>query len=695
MGEGRMSQARFWPRDLVWTGWPDTRLARALRSAGPLLFGLRLWASVCLALYVAFWLQLDNAYWAGTTAAIVCQPQLGASLRKASFRMIGTLIGAVAIVVLTACFPQSRMGFLLSLALWGAACGFVATILRNFAAYAAALAGYTAVIIASDVLGATGGPNGQVFMLAVFRASEICIGIVCAGIVLAGTDFGSARYRLAGQFAALSTEIAGRFAGTFLLAGSDQPGTTPIRRDLVRRVIALDPIIDQAIGEASELRYRSRVLQTAVGGLIAALSGWRMVALHLARLPNDEGRQEAEMILRELPEELRAAPIDGDASNWTADPLRMRRLCLSAVRALAALPASTPSLRLLADNTAEALLGLARALNGLTLLTDPARVVLGPRTARIFVPDWLPAFINGGRAFITISAVALFWIVTVWPSGAMAMTFAAITVILFSPRADQAYPTVLAFLLGTSLTAVLAAIVKFALLPGIETFTGFSLVIGLVLVPAGSLIAQPWQTPMFVAMAANFIPLLAPSNMMTYDIQEFYNSAMAIVAGVGAAALALRLLPPLSPATVTSRLLTLSLRDLRRLAKRTDPGPIGAWERRVYSRLFALPEQAQPLQRTWLAAALSLGSEIIRLRKIAQRFTVSVELDTVLDALVRGQSAVAIERLAQLDRALATVLSATPGIPVRLRARASILAISELLTQYSAYFDAGAPNEVR
>jgi uncharacterized membrane protein YccC len=58
-----------------------------------LLFGLRLWASVCLALYVAFWLELDNAYWAGTSAAIVCEPHLGASLRKGWFRMIGTVVG--------------------------------------------------------------------------------------------------------------------------------------------------------------------------------------------------------------------------------------------------------------------------------------------------------------------------------------------------------------------------------------------------------------------------------------------------------------------------------------------------------------------------------------------------------------------------------------------------------------------------
>src|SRR5271169_6640055 len=189
-----------------------TRLMDALKTAGPpLLFGLRLWASVCLALYVAFWLALDTPSWAGTTAAIVCQPHLGASLRKGWFRMIGTVIGAVAIVVMTACFPQDRAAFFVSLALWGAACALVATLLRNFASYAAALAGYTAAIIANDQLGAVGGLNGNAFLLAVYRTSEICIGIVSAGVVLSMTDFGGARRRLATLFAALSAEITGRF----------------------------------------------------------------------------------------------------------------------------------------------------------------------------------------------------------------------------------------------------------------------------------------------------------------------------------------------------------------------------------------------------------------------------------------------------------------------------------------------------
>src|ERR1700758_4647521 len=123
---------------------------RALRrgaEASAVLFGLRLWASVCLALYAAFWLQLDDPYWAATSAGIVAQTGLGASLRKGRFRAIGTVIGGIAIVILVAIFPQNHFALLVSLSLWGAACGWFATVLPNFSGYAAALAGYTTAII--------------------------------------------------------------------------------------------------------------------------------------------------------------------------------------------------------------------------------------------------------------------------------------------------------------------------------------------------------------------------------------------------------------------------------------------------------------------------------------------------------------------------------------------------------------------
>jgi uncharacterized membrane protein YccC len=668
-------------------------LPNALGVAGPpLLFGLRLWASVCLALYVAFWLELDNAFWAGTSAALVCQPQLGASLRKGWFRLIGTVVGAVAIVVLTACFPQARAPFLVGLALWCAAAAFVATLLRNFAAYAAALAGYTAAIIASDTLGATGGPDEQVFMLAVNRASEICIGIVCAGIVLAGTDFGGARRRLAGLLAALSAEITGRFAGTLALAGPGMPDTQPARRELVRRVIALDPVIDQAIGESSQLRYHSPVLQTAVDGLFAALAGWRTAVIHLARLPDDRARDEAETVLRSVPQELRSAPETGAPTRWLADPSRLREACEAAVRALTALPAGTASLRLLADQTAKVVAGAAQALNGLALLLqDQARSPARRRSLRLRVPDWLPALVNAGRAFIAIGAAELFWIVTAWPNGGLAITFAAVAIILFAPRADQAYSLVMAFMVGTVLAAVFAAIVNFAVLPGLTTFAGFSIALGLYLVPVGALAAQPWQMAMFTAMVFNFVPLLAPANQMSYDTAEFYNSALAINVGIGMAALSFRVLPPLSPALRTRRLLALTLRDLRRLATGAIARAPDDWEERLYGRLSALPDQAEPLQRSQLVAALSVGSEIIRLRRIAPRLGLGADLDMALAALAHGDSSGATARLARLDHFLAARPGAGPETQLTLRARSNILAISEALMQHASYFDAGAP----
>src|ERR1700676_2537111 len=168
-------------------------------------------------------------------------------------------------------------------------------------------------------------------MLAMTRASEICIGIVCAGVVLAGADFGGARRRLAAQFAEPSAEITGRLAGTFALAGPELSETRPVRRDLVRRVIALDPIIDQALGESSDLRPHSPILQTAVGGLFAALSGWRMVAVHLERSPSNQGRREADIVYGIIPQ-LRSVPTEGQAKSWAIDTSSARRACAAAAR---------------------------------------------------------------------------------------------------------------------------------------------------------------------------------------------------------------------------------------------------------------------------------------------------------------------------------------------------------------------------
>jgi uncharacterized membrane protein YccC len=596
-------------------------------------------------------------------------------------------------VVLTAWFPQNRAGFLIGLALWGAACALVATTLRNFAAYGAALAGYTAAIIASDELGATGGTNGLAFTFALARVTEIWIGIVCAGFVLAGTDFGNAPRRLAARLAGLSADIASRFGSALALAGSTSSDMQPVRRELVRQVIALDPMIDQAIGESSMLRYRSPVLRAAIDGLFEALAGWSAVVWRLGRLSDDAARQEADAVLRSVPEKLRSAPSQDEPMLWITDPSGMRRLCDAAVRRLIAMPAGTPSLRLLADQTARVLAGFSHVLDGLALLVaDPARPGPRLRRVRLHVPDWLPALVSAGRAFATIGAVELFWIVTEWPNGALAITWAAISVILFAARADEAYAQAVNFTIGNGLAAVCAAIVLFAVLPNMQSFAGFSIVMALYLIPAGALMAQGWQAAMFAPMAGNFVPLLGPANLMSYDTVQFYNSALAIVAGCGAAALSFRLLPPLSPALRTRRLLAITLRDLRRLATSARQPRRDDWEGRMYSRLEALPEQTEPLQRAQLVAALSVGADIIHLRRIAPQLGVVSELDSALEAVAQGNGAVTTARLTALDQRLASLSEDDPQASLVLRERGRVLAICDALVRHRAYFEAGACN---
>jgi uncharacterized membrane protein YccC len=656
-----------------------------LGTARPsLLFGIRLWVSVCLALYVAFWLQLDDPFWAGATAAIVCQPRLGASMRKGWFRMIGTVIGATAIVLITASFPQNRMAFLGLLALWSGLCALAATLLRNFASYSAALAGYTAAIIAADALGPTGGPSSDIFMLSITRTSEICIGIVCAGIVLTATDLGEARHRLAALLAELIAQITAHLVG--ILTGPRLPDKQLGRRELIRRAIALDPALDEALGESSDLRYRLPTLRAAVRGLFGALDGCRGVANHLKRLSYDVDRPEIETILRCIPPKL-LEPRAPD--RWI--PFALHGECETATRMLLTLPVVTPSQRLLADESAKVLAGLSRALAGLSLLVggnvppQPGHGAVG-----LSVPDWLPAALNAARATVIVGAVALFWIATGWPNGASAIVFAAVVVLLLSPRGDIAYAGAFAFAIGVAIDVPCAAFMKFAVLPALQTFPAFCLAIGFFFVPIGFAVARsrhPTVTAVFAAMASIFLSLLAPTNQMSYDTTQFYNSSLAIAVGCCVALLAFCLMPPLSPAVRARRLLDLTLRDLHRLGATPDVSRLEDWENRLYGRLAVLPDQAVPLDRARLLAALSVGIEITHLRRMAPGLGANADLEAAFTAFVQSNCGIAVARLRRLDEKLAI----GPTTTAVLRARGHILVLAEALGAHGAYFDMAVP----
>jgi uncharacterized membrane protein YccC len=657
-----------------WAHWPKLRDAATV--AWPcLLHGLRIAAAASLALFVAYTLELDNAYWAGGTAAVVCQPGLGASLRKGWYRAIGTVVGAVAIVLLVAAFPQQHIVFLVGLALFTGLCGFVGAMLRNFAGYGAVLAGVTAVVVASDFI----NDAGQTFHFAVTRASEIIIGILSAELVLIVTNRGTARGRLAVAWADVARAIASGLADT-LVAGPDTQVTLGARREMIRRVIALDPIIHEATGEAPDMDRRYRTLQAGAEGMFSAISAWRGIANHFDASWDSAVRDDTATLLPAI-----ALVRDGD---WLDDPEAVRQACDAMAQSFQAMPAADTSTRFLVDRMTEALRGLQRAANGLVLVAAPGGEIVDSHATYLRVPDMLPAMINGLRVMLLVLAVAFEWVGTKWSGGQAMLEFAALILLLFSTQTEDVYPYVVEFAIGATISVALAGVVNFVVLPTQHDFLGLSLASACVLVPFGALAAGRWHKSLFAGLVLMFLLVLTPENQQSYDTDKFLNTGLEVIAGAIAAAVAMRLVPPVSPPRRVKRLLALTLRDLRRLAvarrwrSRTD------WTILCSQRLAAMPAQAAPVELAQLVAALSAGEAVIDLRDARAELAGRGTLDRALASLAAPNSAGTRHWLARFstEQALGEAPEALPGM----RGRAAAAIIAETLARHGAFFDSTA-----
>ena len=577
-------------------------LRRALAASTPaLLYGVRLSASVCLALVVAFWLQLENPHWAATSAGIVAQPALGASLRKGRFRAIGTLIGGVFIVLLTAAFPQDHVGFLLSLTLWAAVCGYLATMLPNFAGYSAALAGYTAAIVFGGI---TEDPE-NVFLVAVWRTTEIGIGIFSAGLVHSLTDLGDARRRLSEALTQIGTGIASGLCETLRSAEETLVLRTG-RRALIGRVIALDATIDEAIGEPSHVRHQRGRLQAAMEALFVALSGWRGIGSHLAmsRLAST-----ARCLPLLLPPLVKLADRD-----WLTNPEEIRALCGNESRAIQGRGAGELSSRLLVDGVIQVLQALEVVADTLLAMTRPgSRPHAGTRNP-LSAPDFLPPLVDALRIVLALTVAELIWLATSWPHGPIMITFTAVNAILSARVADAAYARAVDFALGCHIAAILAVVMDLAVLPLVHGGAlALSLALTAVLLPLGALSAGSWRKMVFVAAVSNFMPILALENEPSYDAARLFDTVLAVSAGTLIAAIFFRLLPPVPPQRRIERLLRFTLQDLRDLAAGRRAFARGAWLNLLSARLAAMPQQASLEQQAELLATLSVGEASIAL----------------------------------------------------------------------------------
>src|ERR1700692_2584653 len=142
---------------------------------------LKTLAAVASAMGLAMLLQLPQPRVAMTTAVVLMQPLAGMVLAKSVYRFFGTLLGAVAALMLGAVFVQQPEAYMAGLTVWVAVCTSLAMRYRHFRWYGFVLAGYTAALIG---IPAVSYPNG-LLIASLNRAAEVTIGILCAGAISA------------------------------------------------------------------------------------------------------------------------------------------------------------------------------------------------------------------------------------------------------------------------------------------------------------------------------------------------------------------------------------------------------------------------------------------------------------------------------------------------------------------------------
>lgn len=600
------------------------------------LFALRLFASVSLALFATYWLELQNSFWAATTAAIVCQPNLGASLQKGRYRIMGTVIGALVMVGLLALFAQQRNVLVLSLALWCGLCGCAAVILRNYASYAAALAGITAAIVFAD---SVADPNGA-FLLAVIRVGEICIGIGSACIVMLILKSDTA----ADQLSKTLRQVTGQLWSGFMLSASSAAFDQGLskRHELVRDFLPLRAQIDAVVGQSSYMRSRRGNLNSMVVQLAAALSSWRDLD-HLPKAVSARSRAEVEAIMHAL-STLEPAIMDTDITSY-------KRRCLEVAHQLRSNQPSDSAVCLMQSGALEMALCLEK-------IADCQQVLLGTgssqRTSKVSAPivvDPLPVLLAGTRVFCAVMIASIFWIQTAWSAGSFAIVFSAIATLVFAAMGDQALQRAREYSVGATAMMVVGGLLYFAVLPTLDSFYELLMVLAGLYGVVGYMQAGQSHPTVYLAMSVCSLPMLSLANPTVFDAGNFFNLASTIVIGSFAGTCFFVLIPAISSAQIELRLRQRSFHDLKRFLASGSAETARTVLAVISARLCALPATSADSTCSYL---MSLSSSVASAAALLEHLSGKPGLallkqafdDFARDEAARGQ--LSLERVTRL-----------------------------------------------
>ncbi|WCS28653.1 FUSC family protein (plasmid) [Methylobacterium sp. NMS14P] len=602
-------------------------------------FALKTFGAGMLALFLAFWIDLPNPYWALGTVYITSQVLAGATRSKALYRVLGTLLGAVVTVALVPNLVNAPELLTLAIATWVATCLYVSLLDRTPRSYVMMLGGYTAALIGFPAV----GDPGTMFDIAVTRAEEITLGILCASLVNTIVLPQSVAPVISGRLDLWLRDARGWVV--------DVLGRTRTTKDTqaTRLKLASDAVAFDAL--ATPLRYDMTGAERSADAM-ATLRQHMLMFLPIASAVSD--RIETLERANALPERLRALLdamaawlASGTTEQSQADRLKAEADALESglgerpswdALVLASLLAR---LRDFIDLRQDARILQRHIADGTPVTEDLTfRYTAAARTIRH--RDHGMALLSALGVFLTILVTCAIWIATGWPHGSAAPMMAAVGCSFFAAQDDPA-PFIVSFANSAILGALGSGAYLFAILPLATSFEMLALALAPALLICGVFMAQPRTAPLAMGAAVNGSAMIALQGSYTGDFAAFTNASVAVIVGMWVAAIVTRLVRSVGAGWSARRLRTVNRRSLARAAGRQGAqnglelaalmlDRVGL----IAPRLAALPSD----DAEWTAdllAEVRVGINVVELRRDRRRLSEPARqaVEALLAALAR------------------------------------------------------------
>ena len=226
---------------------------------------LRSLAAATLALWLGFQLHLEAPFSGASTVLLLIHPLQGAVVGKGFNRVLGTMVGLLAALLLTGLFAQKMLLFILGVGVWLGLCVGAMTVLRHYQATAAVVAGYTVCLALGPAIVA---PQ-QGFEHIVARGTAVVLGVLSLSLVATLFSRKTVEDKLNKALKDVSARtmrlLALRFEGTH----SAQPALA--QDTLAIDVSKVDELLGIGRGESQRVRSRLAPLQAGLAYLHAVI----------------------------------------------------------------------------------------------------------------------------------------------------------------------------------------------------------------------------------------------------------------------------------------------------------------------------------------------------------------------------------------------------------------------------------------